>query len=212
MKRFIIADPHFGHENIIKYENRPFSNVKEMDEKLIALWNKTIGKDDLIYILGDFTLSRNKETISKLVSTLHGRKVLIMGNHDTKKPKDYMECGFEEVTRKPIMVEPGVILMHEPFNDENFISSLYIYFFGHVHANKTMMDECVNAMCVCAERTEYKPIDLDKAIKKMKRAMEEENNYIAEKIKEGLEDIEAGRVLSLEEVSKKLEEEFGIKD
>ena len=42
--------------------------------------------------------------------------------------------------------------------------------------------------------------------------MEEENNYIAEKIKEGLEDIEAGRVLSLEEVSKKLEEEFGIKD
>ena len=37
-------------------------------------------------------------------------------------------------------------------------------------------------------------------------------SYVLEKmIKEGLDDIEAGRVLSAEEVSKKLEEEFGIK-
>ena len=36
--------------------------------------------------------------------------------------------------------------------------------------------------------------------------------YVAEKVKERLEDIKAGRVLSAEEVSKKLEEEFGIKD
>lgn len=212
MKRFVIADPHFGHENIIKYENRPFSNVEEMDEKLIALWNKTVGKDDLVYILGDFTLSKNKETISKLANSLHGKKVLIMGNHDTRKPKDYVECGFETATRKPIMVDSGVILMHEPFADENYISSLYIYFFGHVHANKTMMDELINAMCVCVERTGYKPIDLDKAIKKIKRAMEEENNYIAKKVEEGMEDIEAGRVLTAEKVSKLLEEELGIKD
>lgn len=211
MKRFVIADPHFGHENIIKYENRPFSNVEEMDEKLISLWNSTIGKDDLVYVLGDFTLSRNKEAITRLVNSLHGKKVLIMGNHDARKPKDYVECGFETATRKPIMVDPGVILMHEPFEDENYISSLYIYFFGHVHANKTMMDELINAMCVCVERTGYKPIDLDKAIKKIKRAMEEENNYIAERVKEGMEDIKAGKVLSADEVSKLLEDEFGIK-
>ena len=77
--------------------------------------------------------------------------------------------------------------------------------------DKTMMDECANAMCVCVERTEYKPTDLDKAIKKIKRAMEEENNYIAKKVNEGMEDIEAGRVLSAEEVSKLLEEKLGIK-
>ncbi len=169
MKRFIIADLHFGHENIIKYEARPFNNRIEMDKRLIELWNSTVGKDDVVYILGDFTLSRSKSTIKNLLDLLNGRKVLIMGNHDTRKPKDYIECGFVYSSRKPIMVEPGVILMHEPFDDANYIMPNYIYFFGHVHANKTLMDNYPNCMCVSVERIDYRPIDLDKYIKKLRR-------------------------------------------
>ncbi len=37
MKRFIIADIHFGHENIIKYESRPFRDADEMNNRLIEL-------------------------------------------------------------------------------------------------------------------------------------------------------------------------------
>ncbi len=169
MRRFIIADTHFGHENIIKYENRPFNNVEEMNDRLIQLWNSTVSKDDLVYVLGDFTLSRRKVIISELVKKLNGRKVLIMGNHDTRKPKDFIECGFEIAIRKPIMVEPGVILMHEPFNDPSLIASNYIYFFGHVHANHTLMDDYSNCMCVSVERIDYKPIDLDECIRGIKR-------------------------------------------
>ena len=150
MRRFLVADTHFGHRNIIEYENRPFSNVEE--------------KEDLVYILGDFTLSRRKEIIKNLVNRLNGRKVLIMGNHDTRKPKDYVECGFETAIRKPIMVEPGVVLMHEPFIEEKYIFPNYIYFFGHVHSNHTLMDDYSNCMCVSVERTGYKPIDLDESI------------------------------------------------
>lgn len=29
-KIFMILDPHFHHENIIKYENRPFGNAEQM--------------------------------------------------------------------------------------------------------------------------------------------------------------------------------------
>ena len=169
MKRFIIADLHFGHENIIKYESRPFNNVEEMNKRLIELWNSTVGKDDLVYVLGDFTLSRRINVIKDIVASLHGRKILIMGNHDTRKPKDYVECGFEVATRKPMMVEPGVILMHEPFADASLIASNYIYFFGHVHANKTLMDEHPNCMCVSVERIDYRPIDLDKCIRKLRK-------------------------------------------
>lgn len=168
MKRYIIADTHFGHSNIIKYENRPFNDVEEMNETLIKLWNKTINNDDLVYILGDFTLSRRKEIITDLVNKLHGRKILIMGNHDTRKPKDYVECGFEVATRKPLMVEPGVILMHEPFYDESVIYDKYLYFFGHVHANHTLMDDYPNCMCVSVERIGYTPIDFDECIRKMR--------------------------------------------
>lgn len=169
MKRFIIADLHFGHDNIIKYENRPFANADEMNRKLIELWNSTVGKDDLVYVLGDFTLSRRIDVIEKLVNQLHGRKILIMGNHDTRKPKDYIKCGFEVATRKPLMVEPGVILMHEPFGDNSLILPNYIYFFGHVHANKTLMDEYPNCMCVSVERIGYRPVDLDECIRKLRR-------------------------------------------
>ena len=169
MRRFIIADTHFGHKNIIEYESRPFHSVEEMDRRLIALWNSTVGKDDLVYVLGDFTLSRKIEVIKNLANQLNGRKVLIMGNHDTRKPKDYIECGFEVALRKPIMVEPGVILMHEPFEDHFMIAKNYLYFFGHVHANKTMMDEYSNCMCVSVERIDYKPVDLDTCIRKMRK-------------------------------------------
>ena len=36
---FFTADPHFGHTNIIRYENRPFASAEEMDQELIRRWN-----------------------------------------------------------------------------------------------------------------------------------------------------------------------------
>ena len=169
MKRFLVADTHFNHKNIIEYESRPFNNVEEMNNKLIELWNSSVGKDDFVYVLGDFTLSRRMDDIKNLVNLLNGRKILIMGNHDTRKPRDYVECGFEVATRKPMMVEPGVILMHEPFEDVSLIAPNYIYFYGHVHTNKTLMDEYCNCMCVSVERIGFKPIDMDKYISKLRK-------------------------------------------
>ena len=139
------------------------------DETLIKLWNSIVGNDDLVYVLGDFTLSSRIDVITNLVNRLNGSKILIMGNHDTRKPKDYVECGFEVATRKPLMVEPGVILMHEPFEDKSFIAPNYIYFFGHVHANKTLMDDYPNCMCVSVERIDYRPIDFDECLIKMRK-------------------------------------------
>ena len=46
MRTFFIADTHFGDADIIRYENRPFADTDDMEEKLIAGWNETVGEDD----------------------------------------------------------------------------------------------------------------------------------------------------------------------
>ncbi len=82
MKEYVIADLHFGHKNIIKHEKRPFENIEEMDKNLIAMWNNIASKEDVIYILGDFSWYNGAKT-SELLKRLNGRKILIIGNHDS---------------------------------------------------------------------------------------------------------------------------------
>ena len=51
---YYISDLHFGHSNIIRFDNRPFSNVQEMEETIVKNWNERVAKDDVVNILGDF--------------------------------------------------------------------------------------------------------------------------------------------------------------
>lgn len=78
---FFISDTHFGHANIIKYSNRPFSSVQEMDRTLIENWNHVVGPKDHVYHLGDFAFAP-RDRIAYILSQLNGIKHFIMGNHD----------------------------------------------------------------------------------------------------------------------------------
>ena len=140
-----------------------------MERRFMITGGGTSGHINPALAIADLLVEVAEENgdVCKIIFT--GRKILIMGNHDTRKPKDYVECGFEVATRKPMMVEPGVILMHEPFEDVSLIAPNYIYFYGHVHTNKTLMDEYCNCMCVSVERIGFKPIDMDKYISKLRK-------------------------------------------
>lgn len=58
---YFTADIHFGHARIIDYCDRPFNNADEMDRVLIKNWNSVVGSKDVVYILGDLTLHREKQ-------------------------------------------------------------------------------------------------------------------------------------------------------
>jgi len=50
------ADTHFGHANIIRYCDRPYTDVEAMDAHLIDCWNSAVKPDDIVYHLADLTL------------------------------------------------------------------------------------------------------------------------------------------------------------
>jgi calcineurin-like phosphoesterase family protein len=78
---FFTADTHFGHGNIIRYCNRPFACVEEMDAALIARWNRRVGPADTVYHLGDFALGP-KALWPAYRRQLNGTIVFILGNPD----------------------------------------------------------------------------------------------------------------------------------
>lgn len=162
MKTYVISDTHFNHKNIIAYCNRPFYSVEEMDAALIKNWNKMVKKDDTIYCLGDFCLGK-KETIREIVPKLHGRKILIMGNHDHATKSFYLEAGFEEVYGEELDIEYNglkVKLSHHRKDGGDECEFINVY--GHVHDKP---EDDSKHKCACVELWDYSPVLLDTLIK-----------------------------------------------
>lgn len=61
---FFTSDTHFNHANIIRFCNRPFKDVEQMNETLIANWNRVVGTNDIVFHLGDFCLGGAAEYLS----------------------------------------------------------------------------------------------------------------------------------------------------
>lgn len=158
-KVWFISDPHFGHENIIKYEDRPFKNKKEMDEFIIENWNKQIKDGHEVFMLGDFSFY-GKDRTTEICHLLNGRKNLICGNHDRKSARYYRECGFEEVYKYPIIFDKFLILSHEPqyMNKSSVLFNLH----GHTHSNFKQDEFHLN---MCVENHGYKPVEFSNVLK-----------------------------------------------
>lgn len=109
IKTWFISDLHFSHTSILYFhpkrreaagitleelQSDKNAAIEKHDEWLIKLWNDTIGRNDVVYILGDFSLG-NKERTEKILQRLRGKKYLIRGNHD--KSCNGLERYFEWV-------------------------------------------------------------------------------------------------------------------
>jgi calcineurin-like phosphoesterase family protein len=158
---FFTSDDHFWHANIIKYCDRPFDSVEEMNEALIANWNSVVGKNDVVWNLGDFAFFKNKETLRGLIARLNGTKNLILGNHDRLRPTEYIDLGFNWASRFPVIFDKFVILSHEPIFLE--ANSVFFNIYGHLHQN-----EYVEAAgyprrhySACVELRNYRPVSFE---------------------------------------------------
>ena len=135
---FFTSDTHFCHFNIIRYCNRPWSTVEEMNKGLVERWNSKVSPDDTVFHLGDFCFAGAGEW-KKWREQLNGHIILIRGNHDRKMSKP-MEGLFDEVhTQLQLEIDGrSVYLNHYPFltyggayrSGKQQVWQL----FGHVHS------------------------------------------------------------------------------
>jgi len=138
-KIWFTADSHIGHRNIIKYCQRPFSNVEEMNETLICNWNKVVGKNDYVFHLGDFSVGGAAEWTS-ILDNLNGRIFLVLGNHDMNNVDQGFMRRFEDVAMQMLITigKQRVYLNHYPFLCYGGAYRGTWQLFGHVHTSSCM--------------------------------------------------------------------------
>jgi len=142
---FFTSDLHFYHNNIIKFCNRPFSNIQEMNNKLIENWNRVVPKDGIVFNLGDICFGGSKE-LDECLSKLNGKQILIIGNHDYHNLQDGSMRYFEYVTSQ-MFIKIGtrsIYLNHYPFlcygGSLRPYDKAVFQLFGHVHTSRYKND------------------------------------------------------------------------
>lgn len=159
---YLISDLHLGHKNILKLANRPWSNIDDMNNDLVKNWNSVVKDEyDLVYLLGDVALGMKKDKLTSTLNDLNGTIVLIMGNHDW----DYKFRYFKDTNRflyispHPIIIEDFIMLSHKPLYVGE--SSPYFNIYGHVHDDDRYKTISSHSACVCVERWDYKPVNIE---------------------------------------------------
>jgi len=79
------ADFHFGHNNIIRYCNRPFRSADEMDQTILERLNASVEANDTLYFLGDFCIGSKARVLEHRKQFVAGRS-LRSPAITTKKP------------------------------------------------------------------------------------------------------------------------------
>jgi calcineurin-like phosphoesterase family protein len=162
---FLTSDTHFGHDKIIEYCKRPFSDSKEMDEVMIRNWNLTVNPADTVYHLGDFGVGKEAtpEYLEIIYKELNGTIKFVKGNHDhgnriTKLGTDWSDYRELKVGGKLY------VLFHYPMHTwKNAIHGSY-HCFGHVHGTFKGVGKSLDVGVDCWN---FSPVSLEEIDKKL---------------------------------------------
>ena len=189
-KVFFTADTHFGHANVIGFDDRPFKSVEEMDRELIRRWNNKVGTDDFVYVLGDMIWKTYNNAAPELIKKLNGKIVLIKGNHDrflhNSKAKNAL-FGVKDYDDICVTLSDGYVrrvsLSHYymPFYVGNRYRTIHLH--GHSHNSEECFQEefikrflafngfetqAYNVGCM---HWDYEPVTLDEILARPKLVM-----------------------------------------
>ena len=94
---FFTADEHYNHPNILKFMNRPWNNITEMNLDLVRRNNEVVSKEDFVIHAGDFCWKGSAEFIKSLQKSLIGQHIYLRGSHD-----NWMNGSHHEIWERTI--------------------------------------------------------------------------------------------------------------
>lgn len=157
---FFTSDTHMGHANIIKYCNRPFANVDEMNETLIKNINEKVKENDTLYHLGDFAMG-GKNNAKKFREQINCKNIiLIFGNHDHPKDKDF--CSLFSRTYDMYTYKGygnHIVLCHYSLKTWNNAHHGWYSLYGHSH-NTLPDDPHSLSFDIGVDCHNYKPLSI----------------------------------------------------
>jgi len=174
MNYWFVSDYHLGHKNIIRYCNRPFSSVEEMDATIINNHNALVKPDDEVFFLGDFALTGNlgARKVLDYLDMFNGKFNFIAGNHDKyyqkeirSSPKVISYKSYFEWSTKYVRDKIGtsIVMSHYPIEDWAGKYHGFIHLHGHCHGLKNLIQ---GRLEVSVECTGYKPVPLEELVAK----------------------------------------------
>ena len=141
---FFTSDQHFCHANIIKMCERPFADLAEMHATLIENWNAVVGKNDEVYILGDFQYKGSGQSATNILNKLSGKKHLIKGNHEKYLNSPQFDHTLYEWIKEYyelIYKDARFILFHFPILEWAHYWRKSVYLYGHNHRPRKPVSE-----------------------------------------------------------------------
>lgn len=168
---WVISDTHFNHANFLTFKDkngeliRKFDNVDQMNDCMVTNWNETVKPEDKVYHLGDVFFG-HPDKAHEILSKLHGKKRLILGNHDDLERKsgegfNVLREHFKKILMWRCFGKEGIVLSHVPLRVEDMhhdTTEFVLNAHGHIH--EQVIDD-LRYLNVCVEHTGYTPISFD---------------------------------------------------
>lgn len=154
---YYISDMHLLNKNQTRagknYDNRPFADEAEMSAYFLEHWNKKVTNGDTVYIMGDISLKGKSDELVSLVARLNGKKVLVLGNHDSVEDYRYRVlfheiCYMKEITENFAGQAYKLVLCHFPVLMWSGQHRGTILLYGHTHNSieETFFQQCLAKM------------------------------------------------------------------
>lgn len=154
---WVWSDLHLGHDNIIRYTNRPFADAEAMDAALYDNWAMTVGRNDELIFVGDLAMRKavGPHTWQRIRNGMGARKRLVIGNHDLTGSGSLRVDGFDEIGAVMFADgDPPLVFTHIPLT---LVPEGCVNIHGHTHDEAPWDSPHIN---VSVEQLAYRPVAL----------------------------------------------------